>query len=168
MESVARELREACEAAGEEVHTYFHASGGVVIAYAPARARMPEEVEVLAGREIRSSPDNLAARITLTAMRFDPGIRSVAVLAYEPAIISAAEGMLMEICSFDRSREPPGIATIDWGVAFCCEKTDGVPDLIFDTGAQGKDPLIRILGENPTSVYTSLNRIITRIKNTNS
>jgi len=39
---------------------------------------------------------------------------------------------------------------MDWGVARCCR--EGVPDVIFDRGAVGKEPMIRILGEDPETV----------------
>jgi hydroxymethylpyrimidine/phosphomethylpyrimidine kinase len=94
------------------------------------------------------------ARVVLTAMRTDPGIRSAAVIRFSPAILGILEDLLLEICEFDRSREPPGVSTMDWGVAFCCR--DGVPDVIFDRGAPGKEARIRLLGEDPVTVAQTL------------
>jgi hydroxymethylpyrimidine/phosphomethylpyrimidine kinase len=140
---------------------------GISLAYAHVSARGSDSVEVLYEGEINTGVDLPVVRMALTAMRFDPDIRSVGVIRYSPQALSACTMILLDICSFDRSREPPGGTTIDFGVAFCCEKINGVPDIIYDTGAPGKEGLIRILGENPTLVSGSINRIVTRIMNTN-
>jgi hydroxymethylpyrimidine/phosphomethylpyrimidine kinase len=107
----------------------------------------------LSGELTFGSADGVA-RVVLTAMRTDPGIRSAAVILCSPAILAILEGLLLEICEFDRAREPPGVSTMDWGVASCCRK--GVPDVIFDRGAPGREPLVRILGEEPVSVAQTI------------
>ena len=43
---------------------------------------------------------------------------------------------------------------MDWGVSSCCR--DGVPDVIFDRGAPGKEGLIRLFGENPDAVANNI------------
>jgi hydroxymethylpyrimidine/phosphomethylpyrimidine kinase len=101
------------------------------------------------------------ATVVLTAMRFDPSIRSAANIRYSPELISVLEDLFLEICSFDRNREPPGVRTMDWGVASCCR--NGVPDIIFDRGAVGKEPMVRILAESPADVAAIIGRISTRI-----
>jgi hydroxymethylpyrimidine/phosphomethylpyrimidine kinase len=165
-ESITRELNEIADRLKEKKIPPIDQNGGIIIASAPPGARAADQVVVLSGSGITSSPDNPAARMVLTAMRFDPAMRCVAVIRYSEEIIRVCESMLLEIGTFDRAREPPGIPTIDWGVAFCCEQIKGVPDVIYDVGYREKVPLIRILGENPTTVSAMLNRIITRIMNT--
>lgn len=142
-------------------------STGVMMAYARHGARTIDEVSVILEGSVISSADLPVCRMVLTATRFDPEIRCVAIVKYSPKIIEIADEMLMEISVFNRAQEPPGDSSHDWGVAFCCEKSDGVPDLIYDTGCIGKEPLIRFLGENPTRVLASINRILTRIITTN-
>jgi hydroxymethylpyrimidine/phosphomethylpyrimidine kinase len=115
----------------EERSGSVHPSGGVAFG---------------AGKEV--------AGVVLTAMRTDPGIRSAAVIRFLPAIPGILEDLLLETCEFDRSREPPGVPTMDWGVASCCR--DGVPDAIFDRGALGKEGLVRLLGEDPVTVAQTI------------
>ncbi len=120
---------------------------GSNIAYALPDARDKDDVAAVQGRIVRlfgqphpvgpvdfGASDHVA-RIVLTAMKFDPGIRSAANIRYTPEIIRIIEDLLLETCSFDRGNEPPGTRTMDWGVAFCCRS--GVPDVIFDRGAIG-------------------------------
>ena len=101
------------------------------------------------------------ARVLLTAMRTDPAIRSAAVIRFSPAILGVLRDLLLEICEFDRSREPPGVSTMDWGVASCCR--DGVPDVIFDRGAPGKEARIRLLGEDPVAVAQTIVAVSRRL-----
>jgi hydroxymethylpyrimidine/phosphomethylpyrimidine kinase len=98
--------------------------------------------------------DEYGARIILTAMKFDPVMRSAATIGYSRAVIAALEDMFLECCAFSASHEPAGISSMDWGVASCCK--DGVPDVIYNTGAKGKPSLIRLFGENPTDVANNI------------
>jgi predicted fused transcriptional regulator/phosphomethylpyrimidine kinase len=125
--------------------------GGIVIA--GSRVQLAGEVTFGAAEGV--------ARVVLTAMRTDPGIRSAAVIHCSPAILMILEDLLLEICEFDRAREPPGVSTMDWGVASCCR--EGVPDIIFDRGAPGREPLVRILGEEPVSVAQTIVAVSHRV-----
>jgi len=101
------------------------------------------------------------ARIVLTAMKFDPDVRCAANIRYTPGLVEACEEMLLSVCSFDRESQPPGVKTMDWGVASCCR--DGVPDVIYDRGAVGKEAMIRILGEEPGVVVNNILKLSARI-----
>lgn len=147
---------------------------GSNIAFALPGARDKDEVAAVQGRIVRLSgqphpvgpvdfgASDHVARIVLTAMKFDPDIRSAANIRYTPEIIEIIEDLLLETCSFDRGNEPPGTRTMDWGVAFCCRS--GVPDVIFDRGAIGKEPMVRILGRDPAEVAAIIGRISNRLR----
>ena len=135
---------------------------GSNLAYAVPGARSPAEVAAVEGRIVRlkgkvhpvgevafGASDHMA-RVVLTAMRFDPLIRAAGNVRFSEEAVGELEDLLLEVCEFDRRKEPPGVSTMDWGVARCCR--DGVPDVIFDRGAVGKEPMIRILGEDPETV----------------
>jgi predicted fused transcriptional regulator/phosphomethylpyrimidine kinase len=149
---------------------------GTNIAYALPGARSPEDVAAVEGRIVRlgsrvhpvgtvkfGASDHIA-RIVLTTMKFDPAIRSAANIRFSEELIGLLEGLLFDICSFDRTKEPEGVRTMDWGVAFCCK--EAVPDVIYDRGAMGKEPMIRILGEDPVTVAHNIIKLSGRIKTT--
>ena len=147
---------------------------GCNIAYALPDARDKDDVAAVQGRIVRLSgqphpvgsvafgASDHVARVVLTAMKFDPDIRSAANIRYTPDIIRIIEDLLLETCSFDRGNEPPGTRTMDWGVAFCCRS--GVPDVIFDRGAVGIEPMVRILGQDPQEVAAIIVRISNRVR----
>jgi hydroxymethylpyrimidine/phosphomethylpyrimidine kinase len=148
-------------------------AAGANIGYALPGARVPRDVAAVEGGIVRRGrsvqpPGGVVfgaggglAGVVLTAMRTDPAIRSAAVIRFSPAALTILEDLLLETCEFDRSREPPGVSTMDWGVASCCR--DGVPDVIFDRGAAGKEGLIRILGEDPVTVAQAIVSVSRRL-----
>jgi len=144
------------------------------IVYALPDARSRDDVAGVLGRIVRLGDRvhpvrgdrfwgerSRSARIVLTAMRFDSRIRSAANIRFSEAILLEMENLMFEICSFEREKEPPGVQTMDWGVASCCR--DGVPDVIYDRGARGKEPMIRVLGEDPVTVAHNILKLSNRI-----
>ena len=63
----------------------------------------------------------------------------------------------LRVASFERGAEPTEVkaqagGSLAWGVASVLKPGQPPPDLIYDRGAVGKEPMIRILGPNPMSV----------------
>lgn len=147
-------------------------TGGNIV-YALRGARDSDDVAAVGGRIRRQGgrphpagavsfgADEDVARIVLTAMRFDPAIRSAGTIRYDPGTIRICEDLFFEICQFDRRQEPPGIRTMEWGVASCCK--EGIPDVIYDRGAEEKEAMIRILGENPLVVANNIMKVSNRL-----
>jgi predicted fused transcriptional regulator/phosphomethylpyrimidine kinase len=148
---------------------------GASLAYAIRGARDKNDVAAVQGGIINENGkphaagpctfggDEDAARLVLTAMKFDPTMRSAAILRFSKNTIKVLESLLLDCASFDRTQEPPGISTMDWGVASCCK--EGVPDVCYDYGGTGKEAIIRILGENPIGVTNNIIMISNRIIN---
>jgi hydroxymethylpyrimidine/phosphomethylpyrimidine kinase len=63
----------------------------------------------------------------------------------------------LEVASFDRKKEPEGVRTMEWGTTMVIKKAGKVPDVIFDKGGIGKEPMIRVLGHNPLEVLEKIN-----------
>jgi hydroxymethylpyrimidine/phosphomethylpyrimidine kinase len=99
----------------------------------------------------------------LTAMRFDPAMRSAATLRCTPPIFNCLESLFFEVCTFDPAKEPPAITTMDWGVASCCRK--GVPDVIANKPSAGRPALLRFFGEVPPDVATNIIMLSNRVIN---
>ena len=172
-ESVLRALQEGVHSLCLGMDVRLIPEVGSNIAYALPAARDPGQVAAVQGRIVRLSgrphpvgevsfgASDHVARIVLTAMRFDPQVRCAANIAYAAATVRMLEDMLLEVRTFDRSAEPPGVKTMDWGVASCCR--DGVPDVIYDLGSKGKEPMIRLLGDNPDNDIKNILKVSARI-----
>ncbi|HEX9949172.1 MAG TPA: thiamine-phosphate synthase family protein, partial [Thermodesulfobacteriota bacterium] len=97
------------------------------------------------------------ASIILTVMRHDPSFRSAMNIRYSPAILKACKEREFRIFGFDRAREPQEVRaeeghSLVWGVEDALRKAGAVPDVIYDEGGRGKEPMIRILGRDPGAV----------------
>jgi predicted fused transcriptional regulator/phosphomethylpyrimidine kinase len=128
-------------------------TGGIVAGHEKPQAAGPCDFGV----------DEDIARIILTAMRFDPTIRSAATLRCSRNIQQVIESLLLECSSFEPAQKPPGISTMDWGVASCCK--EGVPDVCYLRGGQGIESGIILFGEDPVDVANNIIMISNRIIN---
>ena len=171
---IAEAVRSAVNRIAEFMNPALIPEVGMNIAFALPDATSPVEVFAVEGRIVRKGNEvfpvgdvipgasDHVARIVLTAMKYDPEMRAAANIRYSEKIIEILNEMPLEMRSFDRSREPAGVSTMDWGVASCCREDD-VPDIIYDLGAVGKEPMIRILGEDPASVVNNILMLSERI-----
>ncbi|ACX73534.1 Phosphomethylpyrimidine kinase [Methanocaldococcus vulcanius M7] len=103
------------------------------------------------------------AKIILSASKFNPEIRSCMNIKYDEELIKILQDKFT-VSSFDRKDEPPDVSTMEWGTTLACEKFGGVPDLIYDKGGEGKEPMIRVLGRDAVEVIKKV-EVIQKIYN---
>lgn len=126
------------------------------VAAVPGRiVRVGERVETLHDPEFGASSH--VARVILTAMRADPGRRSAMALAFSEDIVRICRQAGWKVASFSRDDEPQDIraregSSLEWGTGRAIEEAGAVPDVIFDRGSMGKEPIVRVLGSTPGEV----------------
>lgn len=98
------------------------------------------------------------ARLILTMMKHDKTKRSAINLKYTSELIEACEELGLTISSFDRAKEPAGAKTMDWGVREASVVFS--PDVVYDLGAVGKEPMVRIFGNTAVEVASKVKRIM--------
>jgi len=155
-----------------EEHSQFLpyvAEVGTQIAMALPNALTPQQVAAVEGRIVKLRATAKAtgsilfgasshvARIILTAMKHDPSSRAALNLHYASELVEAFEKTGCVVSSFDRKLEPPRLKALEgetlvWGVEEAIRSVGTVPDVIFDCGEVGKEPMIRVLGSSATSV----------------
>lgn len=144
--------------------------------YALAGARTPEDVVAFPGRIVRLH-DSIArvaapcpgasrhiARVILTAAAADPGVRAAMNIACSETIITQCRTAGLQIAEFSRTDEPPDVreiegSTLEWGTRQAIAAFGAVPDVIFDRGGIGKEPIIRVLGADPAEVAKKVIKI---------
>ena len=146
------------------------------LAYAIPFAESVDDVASFPGRIVRlvntvatlSSARFGASRqihhLVLAAMEYDPERRSAMSIAYSDTLVRRIRSLGYTVAEFDRSRTPPDLqqeegSTLAWGVQDVMEELGKVPDAIFDRGAVGKVPMIRIFGKDPGSVVNLIARL---------
>ncbi|HPD61270.1 MAG TPA: thiamine-phosphate synthase family protein, partial [Thermodesulfobacteriota bacterium] len=141
--------------------------------YAISSAKSAEDVIAFPGRIIRfkdrvhvlSAPEpggsQHIADIILTVMHFDPDYRAAMNIRYSKEIIRKCQEQNWNIKKFDRRKEPDKIklkegASLEWGIGSVLKKCACIPDVVYDLGDVGKEPMIRILGKNPEEVVNKV------------
>jgi hydroxymethylpyrimidine/phosphomethylpyrimidine kinase len=97
------------------------------------------------------------ATIILTTMRHDPAFRSAMNIRFSEKRVEQCEALGWKVSSFDRREEPRVVkekegSSLEWGTESVLSKETEVPDIIFDRGDVGKEPMIRVLGRTPDEV----------------
>lgn len=145
---------------------------GSNIAYAQKNAKKLGDVAAIEGRIVKVKDRVMAigdiafgaskhvATIVLAAMHRDREFRSAMNIKYRKSTLDVCEKLGFSISNFSREDEPEEKSTMEWGTGHAIEKHGSVPDLIYDEGSVGKEPMIRILGKNPEEVFTKLRRIL--------
>jgi len=145
------------------------------LGYALPYAESYRDVAAFPGRIIRvdnsvttiSGPAFGASRhvasIILTLQKHDPDFRSVMNIRFSEDIIRSCERVGLKVRSFDRADEPAQIkeqegSSLEWGTQEVL-KTGEVPDVIFDRGDVGKEPMVRVIGKNPAEVVRKVLKI---------
>jgi hydroxymethylpyrimidine/phosphomethylpyrimidine kinase len=93
-------------------------------------------------------------------MQFDPEMRSAINLRFNEDNLACLRSAGLSIGRFDRKSEPKGRKTMEWGTAEAIRSLGFVPDVIFDIGSVGKEPMIRLLGKDPEDILTKLRRTL--------
>jgi len=112
------------------------------------------------------------ARIILTAMRHDPSKRAALNLRHDQKLVEAFKKLGRVISSFNRRFEPPEVkemegGTLAWGVEEAIKAVGKVPDVVYDLGEVGKEPMIRVLGNSAIEVVDKALASITLRKQSN-
>jgi len=126
--------------------------------------RFRDEARVLANPEFGASRH--IAHIVLTVLKYDSSCRSAMNIKYSEKIIDICRRIGFAVESFDRADEPlenkkkEGFS-LEWGVNKVLECARMIPDIIYDRGGWGKEPMVRVLGRNPVEV---VNKALTVLK----
>ncbi len=146
------------------------------LAYAIPYAESVDDVASFPGRIIRllNTVDAFAAarfgasrqihHLVLAAMEYDPEKRAAMTIAYSETLVKRIRALGYTVAEFDRTRTPKDVqeeegSTLAWGVQDVMEELGRVPDAIFDRGAVGKVPLIRLFARDASSIVDLIARL---------
>jgi len=150
----------------------------IVMSIDPRYASSVEDVAGVKGRITRAGAKELrigeidfgasshVARLVLAAMKHDPAVRAAMNLRYSEELVENAKRRGYLVVYVDRRAEPEEVrrvegASIPWILEEAVKKAGGrVPDIIYDHGDVGKEPMIRILGRDPVEVVRKALEII--------
>lgn len=162
--TVIAQLESALAPLAESINAKLIPASGAQVGYAIRGARDKNGIAAIEGRITGTGKpagacafgmDEEIARVILTVMKFDPLYRSAALLHCSGRALDVLDGdLFLECVSFDATKAPKGISTMDWGIASCCR--DRIPDVIYaENGRAATSPLI-LLAEDPVDVVNNI------------
>jgi hydroxymethylpyrimidine/phosphomethylpyrimidine kinase len=84
-------------------------------------------------------------------------------IRFSEEIIRTSKRVGLQVRSFDRADEPIQIkkqegSSLEWGTQEVL-KEGKIPDIIFDRGDVGKEPMVRVIGKNPDEVVRKVLKV---------
>jgi len=166
------EIAKAVERYCKTVPLYNLPEVGSNISYAQPQAVTPEEIAALEGRMVKCTGGPRAvgcpelggshhtARIVLAVMHHDPSKRCAINIKYRPELVKRAGQLGLKIGTFKREDEPPGHKSMEWGTHHAIKTLGEVPDIIYDEGGMGKEPMIRVIARSPAEAMDLVEKLL--------
>ncbi len=140
---------------------------GLNMGYALPNANELKDVCAISGRIVKTKEaivkcgcidfgvSKHVASIILAAMHADRSNRCAMNIKYSEENLQKCKKAGLAISSFDRTRESKNVnSTMEWGTGDAIKRYGSMPDIIYDKGGIGKEPMIRLLGTNPKEVLS--------------
>lgn len=104
------------------------------------------------------------ARLILGIMAYFPWVRSCGNLRYDENIVNKARKKGLDVRLFRRSEEPADIRdqegkSLDFMMKKILEGGEKAPDIIYDEGDTGKEPMLRLFARNPLELLRKMEMI---------
>ena len=141
------------------------------LAFADRDAEAPDEVATLRQRiRLRDgrphtaaaawrAPNSHVARVALAARRVTGAPACALNLRHTPAVLAAAADAGFRVGTFDRADEPASaVSSVEWGTVHVLGA--GTVDLVADRGGAGKEPMLRLIAEDPDDLVQKLARLV--------
>jgi hydroxymethylpyrimidine/phosphomethylpyrimidine kinase len=119
-----------------------------------------------ASGEVKFGVSDHTARLILEAKKFDNSINFVLNLKYKSKWIKMIQEktdlLLQEI---ERELQPEEImtteeSTMQWLIKKSIKEIGRIPDIIWDKGSIGKEPMLRLFGKTSKDIIINLDKII--------
>jgi len=124
-----------------------------------------------ASGEVKFNVSDHTARLILSAKEFDNSINFVTNLRYKEKYIKGIqEKTNLTTFEFLREAQPDSIkheerSTMRWLIEESINKMGEIPDLIWDRGSIGKEPMIRLFSKTSKDMIEKLIKIVSVINN---
>ena len=100
------------------------------------------------------------ARLLLEAQKFNPKIRAAMNIKFTEENVEKLKRAGYRVVEVKREDQPKGIKTMEWSVRRAVELYGELPDVIYDRGFYGKEPMIRLLSESLPGLRAMVESVI--------
>ena len=151
------------------------------LGYALPYACKAEDIAAIPGRIIRIGEETRTfgdpafgasrhiASIIIATLKYNADYRCAMNIRFADKIIKICRSLDFDVDNFDRSDEPDDTKSkegysLKWGIDSVLSKRNSIPDIIFDRGDLGKEPMIRVIGKKPADVVDKVLIISKKLK----
>ncbi len=125
--------------------------------------------EVIWQRPPRPGASRHIAHVIRAARSVFPELRSAMNVRFSPEIVAAGRDLGYDVREFSRADEPPEVkaregGSLEWGTLQALKGAAAPPDLVFDRGDVGKEPMVRVLGRDPSDVARKIIALAGRLR----
>lgn len=119
-----------------------------------------------AAGDIKFGAAEHTARLLLSAKEFENSVNFVMNLRYSPEMIKDIQKKTdLELEEILREKEPrkarnKEFSTMQWLIKESINKKGRIPDILWDKGSIGKEPMIRLFGKDSVDMIKKLKKII--------
>ena len=111
---------------------------------------------------------NHTGRLVLTAKQFDPNISAVINIRYTPELIMKlleTDFSLAEIDRMDQSLRTSQTedSSMSWIIKNIYDQNQKIPDIIWDIGELGKEPMIRLFADSAENLLKKMKIILSYV-----
>lgn len=112
---------------------------------------------VTPNRGVRFGVSSHVARFLLAVREYEPAYRFAVNCRFDEDVERALESLDWPVGSYDRSQQPEDVAavegsTMQWGARRAFEGRESPPVAVFDPGAHGKEPIVKLLAADAPSL----------------
>ena len=118
-------------------------------------------------RGVRFGASSHVGRFLLSARERDPELRFAANCRFDDDVEAALETLEIDAVEVSRDAEPAPDEegrTMSWAARQGFEVADGTPDAIFDRGALGKEPMLRLLSVKSETLEQTVADLVDEVR----
>ncbi len=111
---------------------------------------------------------NHTGRLVLTAKQFDPSISAVINIKYTPELIEKMKKTTLLLAEIDRTNQTKETSqtedsSMNWIIKKIYEEHKKIPDIIWDVGEIGKEPMLRLFAKSADELLNKIKIILEQI-----
>ncbi len=154
---------------------------GMNVVGATPYAESPEECAAVEGRitrtfegvkpnrGVRFGASSHVARFLLAVREYEPSYRFAVNCRFDDDIEQALDTLDLPVGRYDRSNQPDAVETVEgstmqWGAKQAFEGREDFPVAVFDPGAVGKEPIVKLLAEDETALLDRVEVLLEQVE----
>ncbi|MFC7074147.1 bifunctional hydroxymethylpyrimidine kinase/phosphomethylpyrimidine kinase [Halovenus rubra] len=116
-------------------------------------------------RGVRFEASSHVARFLLAAREYEPSYRFAVNCRFDERVKEALDSFEWTVGHYNRSEQPEAVtsvegSTMQWGAKQAFKGRDSAPVAVYDPGAVGKEPIVKLLAADTTTLVKRVRKLL--------